>query len=60
MNIRESLMDVKEVMQCLGRSQSYSYRVIKKLNKELESKGYLTENGKVPRRYLYERYGVTA
>lgn len=58
MGIRETLMDVSEVMKCLGRSQSYSYRIISKLNKELESKGYLTEPGRVPRKYLYERYGV--
>ena len=58
MNIRDTLMDVSEVMKCLGRSQSYSYRIISQLNKELEAKGYLTEAGRVPRKYLYERYGL--
>ena len=58
MNIRETLMDVKEVMTCLGRSQSYSYKIIRQLNKELEKQGYLTEDGRIPRKYLYERYGL--
>lgn len=58
MNIREGLMDVKEVMACLGRSQSYCYQIMRKLNRELEAKGSLTENGRVPRKYLKERYGV--
>ena len=60
MTIRETLMDVEEVMTCLGRSQSYSYKVIKRLNKELEDKGYLVEDGRVSRKYLYERYGLEA
>lgn len=58
MNIRETLMDVEQVMSCLGRSRSYCYGVIRKLNKELAEKGYLVERGRVPRKYLQERYGV--
>lgn len=58
MKIRDTLMDVQEVMACLGRSQAYCYGVIRRLNKELEEKGYLVERGRVPRKYLQERYGV--
>lgn len=56
MNIRETLMDVEQVMSCLGRSRSYCYGVIRKLNRELEEKGYLVERGRVPASYLVSRY----
>ena len=31
------------------------YQIIKELNNEMATKGYLTVNGKVNRRYLMER-----
>ena len=47
--------EVAEIMDC---SESYGYTVIKKLNEELKSKGYITRNGRVPRKYFYERAGL--
>ncbi len=55
-SLRAQMMDVKEVMIYLGRSAPYCYRLIRKLNAELEAKGYLTESGRISRRYLTERY----
>ena len=36
-----------EVVKMLGVSQSEAYRIIKKLNEEMATKGYITVNGRV-------------
>ncbi len=55
-----SFMKVEEVAQELGISKSYAYKVVQKLNAELESKGYLTISGRVNKQYFMERtcYGA--
>lgn len=53
------LLDVREVMECLGISQSGAYNVIRDLNKELRENGFLTIRGKVEERYLYERFRLS-
>lgn len=50
------LLGVKEVMAMTGRGQTWSYNLIKRLNKELKEKGYLTISGKVPEKYLMKRF----
>lgn len=44
--------DVMEIMEC---SRSVAYSVIKKLNKELEEKGFITIHGKINAKYFNER-----
>lgn len=47
-----------EVSALMGVSKAYAYRIIKKLNDELESKGYLVIAGKTSLKYFNERiYG---
>lgn len=47
-----------EVIHLLGVSKSEAYRIIKRLNDEMASKGYIVVNGRVNRRYLEEQiYG---
>lgn len=47
-----------EVSALMGVSKAYAYRIIKKLNNELESKGYLVIAGKTSLKYFNERiYG---
>ena len=47
-----------EVIHLLGVSKSEAYRIIKRLNDKMASKGYIVVNGRVNRRYLEERiYG---
>ena len=50
----------KDVAQILGISESYAYKIIRTLNKELKDKGFLTVSGKVNRQYFLERtcYGI--
>lgn len=50
----------QEVEEMLGVSRAKAYKVIKELNEELEAKGYLVTAGKVPKKYLAEKYyGMT-
>lgn len=45
--------DVKEI---LNVSQAMGYKVIRTLNTELQDKGFLTVQGRIPIEYLCERY----
>ena len=55
-----SFMRVEEVAEELDVSVSYAYKIIRKLNAELEKKGILTIAGRVSRKYFKERlyYGT--
>ena len=48
---------VSEVQEIVGCSKSRAYQFIQQMNKELEAKGLLTFPGRVPRRYVFERFG---
>lgn len=52
------MMTVDDVAEVLAYSKSHSYKIIERLNKELESKGYLTRLGMISRKYFYERTGL--
>lgn len=52
-------MNVKDVSQELQISRSSAYKVIRQLNDELQKKGYLIVNGKVPKNYFVLRYCLT-
>lgn len=54
----KQLYTAQEVADLCGISTSSAYKIIARLNKELEGKGYLTFSGKVSRAYFSERmYG---
>lgn len=55
-----SFMRVEDVSRELGVSTSYAYKIIRKLNAELEKKGIITITGRVNRKYFAERlcYGA--
>ena len=52
------MLDVEQVKGILKVSKSKAYEVIRNLNKELESKGYLIVRGKIREDYLFERMGI--
>ncbi|SDA22944.1 hypothetical protein SAMN02910447_02250 [Ruminococcus sp. YE71] len=58
----KNFMRVEDVARELDVSKSYAYKIVQKLNKELESKGYITISGRVNRQYFLERtcYGGSA
>lgn len=45
----------EDVAKILGVSLTSGYRIIKKLNKELEEQGFLTIAGKISRRYFEQK-----
>lgn len=49
------LLTVKEMTEVTGFKKSKCYQIIKKLNEELEKKGYNTFNRKVSEGYLNEK-----
>lgn len=48
-------LTAKELGVILGRSESYCYKLIRQLNKELAEKGYLVNPGRIPEQYFYDR-----
>lgn len=58
----KNFMSVEDVARELDVSKSYAYKIVQKLNKELEAKGYITISGRVNRQYFLERtcYGGSA
>lgn len=53
--MEKKIMRAEEVAQVLEISTSFAYRLIRKLNNELEEKGYVTVSGRINRQYFYER-----
>ena len=51
-------LNVKDIMDMFGVSQSHAYRVIVDLNNLLEKKGFRTIKGKVPRKFVFENYYI--
>ncbi len=48
-------LKAEEVAELLDVSKSSAYRIIKKLNEELDAKGKITVPGKISRRYFEEK-----
>lgn len=44
------------ICQLIGCSRATAYRIIQKLNKELEAQGNIVVRGRVSYRYFMERY----
>lgn len=53
---KRKMLSAKEVAEVLEISNSYAYKVIEQLNRELEKVGYLTIAGNVDSMYLEKRY----
>ncbi len=53
------LLTATDIANILGMSKPYCYKIISKLNKELEDKGFMTVQGKVSKAYFEEKfYGI--
>ncbi|MCX3068458.1 hypothetical protein OQE61_13215 [Cetobacterium somerae] len=50
------LYEVDDITTILSISKSKAYKIIKQLNDELETKGYIIIRGKVPVKYFKERF----
>ena len=51
----KNFMTAGDVAEELGVSKAFAYKVIKKFNNELETKGYFTVSGKVNKQYFLDR-----
>ena len=54
--LQKYLFDANEVAIILNCSKSRAYNVIHELNEELADKGYYVERGKVPKKFLEEKF----
>ena len=58
-SMKRQFITAAEIGEVMGVSISTAYKVVKQLNAELASMGYLTVSGKVPRTFFEEKaYGV--
>lgn len=48
-------MTANEISEYLGIGRTQAYEIIRKVNKKLSAEGYLTFNGKIPRKSLLEQ-----
>lgn len=55
-----SFLRVDDVAKILDVSKSYAYKIVQRLNTELESMGYITISGRVNKQYFMEKtcYGA--
>lgn len=49
---------VDEIRRLLGISRSKAYQIIRELNAELKSQGYMVLNGKVNRSYFMKKFMI--
>lgn len=47
-----------DICGILGIADSKAYKIIRQLNDELESKGYITVRGRVPAEYFQKRFNI--
>ena len=50
------LLTAAEVAETLGISKGHAYKLIRELNEELQSKGYLVVVGKVPKAFWETKF----
>lgn len=56
MNGQNYLLTAREVTETLGVSKGHAYKLIRELNEELQSKGYLVVAGKVPKAFWETKF----
>lgn len=49
-------ISAQEVADMLGISKSKAYRIVRELNEELETKGFITVAGRVSRKFFEEKF----
>ena len=54
------MLTAEDVASLLDIAKPTAYALIRRLNNELEAKGFIVISGKVSTKYLYERFGLEA
>ena len=52
----DKMMNASEVAEELDVSKGKAYKIIRKLNDELKSQGYIIVSGKIPRAYWQKKF----
>lgn len=55
MTTNKNFLNATDVSEYMGISVPMAYKIIKKLNDELKSQGFITVSGKVSRRYFEQK-----
>lgn len=50
------MMTANDVAQALGISKGHAYKIVRELNDELASKGFIVVAGKVPRAFWNKKF----
>lgn len=50
---------VADVEEILGASESYAYKLIREMNREMKKMGYSTIQGRIDAQYFYEQFYKT-
>lgn len=53
---RNYMMNANDVAEELGVSKGHAYKMIRKLNEELEASGYIVVSGKIPRAFWEKKF----
>lgn len=56
MPLENYFMSVEEVAQELGISKSHAYKIVHRLNAEMQELGYMTIAGRVNRKFFMEKF----
>ena len=56
MNSSNLFYSMKDVCEILSVSRNKSYEIIRELNKELQSQGYMVFSGRVSKKYFNEKF----
>ena len=54
--MEKMFLKLSDVMKVLDVSESYAYKLIRKLNKELENKSCFVIAGRIDRKFFYEHF----
>lgn len=57
MPTKQQFYNIKDVMSIIHMGETTSKKLIRKLNAELEAKGFITFRGRVSAKYFNERMG---
>lgn len=52
------MLNAEDVAGLLKVSQAQGYKIIRTLNEQLEKAGYLTMRGRVPTKFLFEKFNI--
>lgn len=56
MNTDKLYLSATEISKMLGVSMGFAYKIIRSLNEELKSSGYIVISGKVPTAFFEEKW----